>query len=392
MNKKITKLLVLLAVLALLCVGYAAVCILNAQKANSEEPVDTLEISENSSTVVLKVDYENATYLSYTYDNNKDGVAEEIVFSLASDNETWHWEEDSDIPISSASVPAILAKISSVTTNTVLKEVSEESFENYGLNSPTKCVTVKDTTNGTQKITFGVYNSYNAMYYAYVNDDTDTVYMLDSTVFDAFEQSVEGCIEFEVLPKIEDEQGLVSLEYSDGEREVICTYVTTDADGKKVDGRWYRSVNGGELTAIPESISDSLTRLLSGMDYLTCMTVYEEKLPDFGFEKNGDNVTGKATMKVNYRTSSKVITDAENNTVETVWTDTSKEFRLGNLHDKYDYFYANPDNTDIVCILGGSAYYKVFCLSDEELIAAGEASSSSAATTAAETDIRTQTK
>ncbi|MBE6693687.1 MAG: DUF4340 domain-containing protein [Ruminococcaceae bacterium] len=362
MDKKTLRILILLAVLALLCVGLAAVAVVNSIR---DAEGDELETTESNEVVVMRVDEASVYYFSYTHDNDGDGTAEELEFSLGSDSKSWYWHENTKIKLREGIISTFASNLNQLTSTQVIKNPTDKQLKNFGFDAPTKYVTVRDNVYGEQTLTFGVYNSYNSCHYVCLNGNTETIYLISSDVFTGLETSVEAFVYLESFPEIA-EDCMVSLVYSDGEREVICQFVQPE-DESTVSGTWHRSIDGGEFTEIPSAVSTALTKLVSGMEYLSCVSVYESKLSEYGFEKTDDGIVGEATMTVNYRTKTRVLDEATNEIV-IEWEDKSFEISLGGLND-YNYYYANPEGTSIAVMLGGSAYYKVFNMTDAELAA-----------------------
>ena len=359
MQKKFKPILILLAVLALLCILLATVAIVNSIPGEEEETSST----DDTQTTLMTVDAASVYYFKYTHDNNGDGEDEPLEFTLAPDNETWFWEENTSVKLKAGIISEFAANMNSIPITQTFKNVSDEQLSKYGFDEPTKSVTVRDRVKGEQSITFGAYNSYNNCYYVYLNSEKTTVYMISKDIYTGLETSVESFVYLDSFPEI-DEEGLVSLVYTEGERKVVCRFVQPKASNT-VDGLWERSVDGGEFVPVPTELSRSLTEYVTGMEYLRCTTVYADKLPDYGFEVKDDGVIGKAEVTVNYRVLER-IWDEEEQKVVKVWNDETFTVRLGELNE-YKYYYANPVGTEIVTMLGGAAYHKVFTYTDAEL-------------------------
>ena len=362
MLNKFKPILILLAVLAALCVALAAVAVVNNIRRGEEEETPT---NEQNQVVVMQVDSASINYLNYTHDNDGDGNAEELEFVVGSDNLTWYWQENTKLKLTQGIIATFASNLNGITSTQTFKNVSDEQLRKFGFDAPSKYVTVGDKINGRQSLTFGAYNSYNDCYYVYRNDDKATVYMISSDIFTGLETSVESFAHLDTFPEIS-EDGLVSISYKDGEREVVCRFIQPEA-GNTAEGTWERSVNGGEFVPVPAELSHLLTAHVTGMEYLSCSTVYADKLSDYGFEVTDDGILGKAELTVNYRTLER-IWDEEKQEVIKEWTDETFTIKLGGLNS-YNYYYVNPENTAISVILGGVSYYKVFMLTDAELAA-----------------------
>lgn len=348
MDKKIRNLLILLAILALLLVGYAAVGLLLPEgegEGGGEGEADT-EVSVGS-LPLFRVTEDGLTSLSYTYDKDGDGESELWSYTRAEDG-TWTWAGDARIPLSSAPFASYAATFASAVAEKTLHGVAEEELAAYGLDTPKVTVTFTDAVGGAQSFCIGAYNAYNGTYCVLVGEDRSTVYLVSGDLPGAFEESVEAFVSYDDLPAFKPE-ALVSLTLTHGDRTVRVTRnapATVDAAAT-----WQRSVGGEAPVTVAGDLAASLEMLVGDMDYLACLGVTEAALAEHGL---AEDVT---RMTLVYRKT------AEGTVTEETFTLT-----LGGT-DRYGYYYANPEETTLTMLLGGSVFRKLMTYDDASLSA-----------------------
>lgn len=349
MDKKIRNLFILVGILALLCIGYAVTGLLTPD-TEPETEADT----EEGTTALFRVTEDGLTALSFTYDKDGDGTAEFWDFVRSEDGNTWRWTGDARVPIGSSAFYSYSSTLASATASKVIRGVTEEQLQEYGLTAPRKTVYFTDTAGGEQSFCIGAYNAYNGTYCTYINEDKTTVYLVAEDLFTAFEKSVESFVSYDDLPAFKPE-ALVSLTMIQGDRTVTLTRETSETQGI-----WLRSVNGEEPVQVSDDLAASLELLVGDMDYLTCYSVSAEDFPTYGLDQDTTRMT------ILYR---KTVGGAD--------VDTTFTLTLG-ATDSYQYYYANPDGTPLTMLLGGSVFYKIMTYDDGQLTAGAETATDTA--------------
>ena len=342
MDKKLRSILVLAGVLALLCIGYAVVGLVFHEE--DTQPTDTTSATDTTGLPLFNVTEDGLTKLSFTYDEDGDGEAEVWSYTRSADGESWHWDEDPAVPLSSAAFYGYSSTIYGVTVVSTVQNVTDAQAAEYGLDHPVKTVTFTDGIYGEQSFWIGTYNAYNGTYCLCKNGDTSTVYMVDAEFYAEFELSVESLVYHDDLPAFKPE-ALVSLTL-EGDGNTV-TVLRGAADNGET--RWTRSVNGGAPVTVAKDLADSLELLVGDMDYLVCYGVSEEDFGEYGLAE------GTIRMTVVYTKY------AEGSETEETFVLT-----LGGT-DKYGYYYANPEGTTLTMLLGGSVFSKVVTYDDEHL-------------------------
>lgn len=345
MDHKLRNLLILVGVLVLLCIGYAA-----AGLVFPEETREETDAAAQETMPLFSVSEDGLTALSFTYDKDGDGTAELWTYTRDPESRQWQWAQDGEIPLSSSVFYGYSSTLATITSVKTLCDVTPTRLEEYGLTTPTKTVTFTDQTGGTQSFCIGAYNTYNGTYCVYKNGDTSTVYLVSGDFYEEFEVPVESFVSYDDLPECQPED-IVSLIMTQGDRTVTLTRRAAEAED---DPTWTRSLNGAAPVSVADSLAKSLDLLVGDMDYLVCLSVSSSDLPAYGLDRD------TVRMTVVYR---KTVAGTE---VEKTFTLT-----LGST-DKYGYYYCNPDGTTLTMLLGGSVFYKVMTYDDETLIAGEE--------------------
>lgn len=115
--------------------------------------------------------------ISYRYQD------EQVSLTL-DDEKIWIWDEDNEFPIEQYRVKKMLSAVSNLVSSQQLLEF--EDLKTYGLDDPQCTVTILETDGKETVIKFGNKNSFNGLYYALVGDDTQTVHMIDSSIYNTF--------------------------------------------------------------------------------------------------------------------------------------------------------------------------------------------------------------
>ena len=345
MDKKLRNLLILAGVLVLLCVGYAVAGLVFPDGEEDGTETEAADVSAPLFTVTE----DGLTALSFTYDAAGDGEAELWSYTRSADGSAWSWSGDSTIPLSSSVFYNYSSTLATMAAVSVIRDVTDAQLAEFGLDSPVKRVSFTDAAGGAQSFCIGAYNTYNGTYCLYKNSDPTTVYLVSGDFYEDFEVEVRSMVSFDDLPAFEPE-ALVSLTMTRGDRTVVATRLLSEA-GEEI---WQRSVNGEPPVMVASDLADSLDRLVGDMDYLVCYSVDREDLPEYGLHEN------TTVMTVIYK---KTVSGEE---AERTFTLT-----LGDT-DKYGYYYANPEGTDLTMLLGGSVFSKLMSYDDAHL-AAGDA-------------------
>lgn len=121
----------------------------------------------------------------FSYRNN----SEEITF--VKEDDTWYYQADKSVSIKQTSITSMLSNVGTITAGQKLE--APENISEYGFDEPQNVIRLKGTDQELT-ITIGMYNSMTSQYYLMVSGD-DSVYLVDSTIYTAFQKSVADVTE-----------------------------------------------------------------------------------------------------------------------------------------------------------------------------------------------------
>lgn len=179
MNKQARNLIGMVVILVALIGSFFLVKFWNQkqeEKKEAEDTADQVTISDISDTII--------TGFSYKMDGD--------TISFVKENDTWYSEDDRTLNLDQDKVNALAEKLTSITAKRELngKEVSTDEF---GFETPTNVITLK-TTEGISIFTFGMKNTMTDEYYMIINNSSDNVYVLDTTIPTDMNQQAEDLI------------------------------------------------------------------------------------------------------------------------------------------------------------------------------------------------------
>ena len=180
---RVTKMLILAAVLAVVLIGYSAISRLVAE--DSSNGVVGSEVS------VFSMDVSAVTQLAWEY---KD---EEIVLEKVGG--AWQYSGDSAFPLSSSKVSAMFSAISKVTASRAIEDV--DTLVEYGLDKPGYKIRISNADGLLVTFYIGDKNEITGDYYL-ITDSSQTVYMVDDGLPSAFGNTLMDIVERESIPDI----------------------------------------------------------------------------------------------------------------------------------------------------------------------------------------------
>lgn len=185
-KQKAIKLIVTLVVLVVLVAGYAAMNIfVNDEDENQEE--------ENTSFTVNTVEEDSINKISYTKDGN------EIVL-MSDENGEWYTPNDENCPVDSYTVGNMKSALKEISSTRKIEpeDVDEEEF---GFTDPSKIITFTLTDGTEYTYTLGILNDVVDKYYFRMNEE-ESVYLIDSTLYNNFDYDLLGIAEVEEFPSL----------------------------------------------------------------------------------------------------------------------------------------------------------------------------------------------
>lgn len=164
-----------ICVLVVLCVAaYFGLKTYNAKTAEKEQKEE-----ESKKIEAVKIDKEKVNAFSYQLNGT--------TITFEKDGDTWYYQSDHSINIDQDKINTMLAAVADVTSEEKLENVEDTS--EYGFDNPTNVLTFT-MEDGTRTITIGMQNEITNQYYI-MDNNSDTIYIVDSSMSTAFSKSVE---------------------------------------------------------------------------------------------------------------------------------------------------------------------------------------------------------
>lgn len=209
--KQSKTLIILVAILAILGVGYFAL--------SSLTPDDTDDISSDAgeSTITLTdFDYDTVNRIEYTAGGDS--------YLLEKINTVWYWADDHALPLNQE---AVLQMANAAGTLSALRSVEGSATEeSYGLQIPSHDIAVTLEDGSEVKLAVGNYNSFAGGYYlAY----EDSVYIVAQDFVTYFGFAPIDMIKLDTLPTIDDADSITSI-LLDGSEYTESTQLTAFYD------------------------------------------------------------------------------------------------------------------------------------------------------------------
>lgn len=169
----------------ILCVVLVAFCgtFFGLKAFNKHQEEKEAQKEEDEKITVTGMSADKVTEFSYQ------NSGEEITF--VKEDDTWYYQADKSVSIKQTSITSMLSNVGTITAGQKLE--APEDISEYGFDEPQNVIRLKGTDQELT-ITIGMYNSMTSQYYLMVSGD-DSVYLVDSTIYTAFQKSVEDVTE-----------------------------------------------------------------------------------------------------------------------------------------------------------------------------------------------------
>lgn len=180
MKKQKIQMLVIVVILLLCVVAYFAA----TQYTKKQEQRD--KDSETQGQVNLTIaDPDDVDAFSY--------ILDDTTYSYTKSGDTWTCENDTSLKMDADSIDSLLDNLKKVTAAEAIDDY--DSVADYGLDQPQNTITVT-CGNETTTIDIGDYNEMLQEYYIKVSGD-DRIYLVDSTLKDAFSKTPDTMVQQE---------------------------------------------------------------------------------------------------------------------------------------------------------------------------------------------------
>lgn len=120
-------------------------------------------------------------------------IADDTTYSYTKSGDTWTCENDTSLKMDADSIASLLDNLKKVTAAEAIADY--DSISDYGLDQPQNTITVT-CGDETTTIDIGDYNEMLQEYYVKVSGD-DKIYLVDSTIKDAFSKTPDTMVQQE---------------------------------------------------------------------------------------------------------------------------------------------------------------------------------------------------
>lgn len=257
------KLIILCCALVVLGAGYVVARTVYAEPTEEEEGVALAAPEE-------------ASRLEWTYDG--------ATLALVKEDDGWSYADDEAFPLDQSVPENMTSVLSGLTASRVLDEPGE--LADYGLDEPALTVTATDADGTAYTFAVGDQNQVSQEYYLLYNGDESKVYMVDSSLGDAFSLGLHDMVQMESLPMFGTVTGL-SVTQPGG--SVSVSYVE-DSESLYYDSNahWFMEQEDGTQLALDTGKVTSLTASVTGLTWISCVNydADDQELAAWGLEES----------------------------------------------------------------------------------------------------------
>ncbi len=316
-KNKALPLIILVGILAVLVVAYAAL-----SSANDKREAEEAAAANVDTTIMLaQQDYTTITELKWKTDGDW--------ISLTQSGGKWTLTEDGKFPLDQTKAAQLGNAIASIGA---MRAVEEGSAEQYGLDNPTCEIHVSYGAGTTYKYAIGSHNSFNDAYY--FRDDDGAFYMIASGLLTYFQVDLHDLILLDAGLDYMTDADLVSFTVTDGERSQTFTQTATES-----------TAEDGTTTTVYDADVTDLYGLFCELDLLS----WEDYHADADEMAAVYGIDGSKTLTLTYKKSVNVsgeTTSDGSSTGTTTKVDATYEIRFGSYADGTAWY--SPKGSTIV--------------------------------------------
>lgn len=319
MRKKQVKIIAAVGLLAVLIAGYAGLKHWNAAAETEAETEETETIvAELPEDEMIQISFQGNDDTTYTFEK-EDGA--------------WYYAVDRDFPVDGDTMTTKLASFTSISTARIIE--NPDNLGLYGLENPSKVISVTKEDKSITTIYFGDKNSSTGNYYAYLNDNTDEIYLLDSNLYTNLDVTLYDLAEMETVSSIT--SSVVSALTVEKENTSFSVY----EDGQSYTGWYVTDWDGVKKEAGSSQVSTQFMTVINNS--LSSYVNYNaEDLSLYGLEEPS------AKIAIDYRKTATEETD-EDSEEEAETTTIAKQFVIyvGNTNSDGDYYVTTSETKGV---------------------------------------------
>ena len=336
-NKKLG--LLLLALVVVCAAAFAAV------RLSPDE-----EAAEDTSFTLLALEAEDITQLSWDYDGES--------LTFAYDGEAgWSYPADPAFPLDSALLESMADTLGGVTAYRTIEGVDDLS--QYGLDEPEVSVAVT-TQSEDYTLAIGDETAMGGQRYASTGDGS--VYLVDSSLLDAFSYGLYAFVAEEDIPAMND---LTAFTVESGSRDLNLVYL--EDSGLAYSGHyvWFQQ-DGEHYITLDTELTESFIENITLLSWSQCVNYHadEEALAEYGLDDPA------AVVTVDYVETTQEdsgLTDEDDHPIyDTLESNYTFVLEIGNYDG--EYCYARIAGSDMVYYIDASVADAMVYLSLDSLL------------------------
>ncbi len=292
------------------------------------QTADTTELFSMEST-------DDATTLSWEYEGES--------YSFTKSDDVWSYDEDSSFPADQDEIVSLLDNLLTVESSKTIE--SPDDVSQYGLDEPTVIVSAA-TADNEITLEFGNATEITGEYYCSVGDGN--VYLVSSTIADAFNIDLLSIVEMEEIPSMDD---VNSLTVTSGDDTFEFEYIEESGIAYSDEYVWFYD-SDGEYTTLDNELFDSYLGEAADISFTSCVTynASEDELEEYGL------TDPSISLHVNYTRTEEVETGETDDDGNMIYETEEyiEDFYLDIGEYDGDYCYARIPGSSMVYLVDAS--------------------------------------
>ena len=222
------------------------------------------ELAESAQEEILSLDEDTLASVSFEIDGS------EVTFFY--EDEEWSLENDPEFPVDSTYLMTTLSYLEPLEAVRTLEEVTDTG--EYGIDEPQNTITLTDSEGTETILTIGSTNISTGDDYLMLNDDSSTIYTINTSLRDSLHDDLYDYAEGEELPYIlSSEISGLSVEKADGSYELLLE-----------DAVWMVQGDGTDAASADQDAVDTVISSIAGASYADYLEYNCTSPEDYGLD------------------------------------------------------------------------------------------------------------
>ncbi|HIR13322.1 MAG TPA: DUF4340 domain-containing protein [Candidatus Choladousia intestinavium] len=222
------------------------------------------ELAESAQEEILSLDEDTLASVSFEIDGS------EVTFLY--EDEEWSLENDPEFPVDSTYLMTTLSYLEPLEAVRTLEEVTDTG--EYGIDEPQNTITLTDSEGTETILTIGSTNISTGDDYLMLNDDSSTIYTINTSLRDSLHDDLYDYAEGEELPYIlSSEISGLSVEKADGSYELLLE-----------DAVWMVQGDGTDAASADQDAVDTVISSIAGASYADYLEYNCTSPEDYGLD------------------------------------------------------------------------------------------------------------